>query len=353
MKKVRILFFVSSQSKIKKTNDPDYNGEALVFGTGGNASVHYVSGKFSTSGDCIVAFVKKNKHAAKAINYYLRGNMRLLEAGFKGAGLKHISKKYISDLQLPSLKGLDVEHILQILDKADGVREQRQKSLDTLNDLVRFNFLDMFGDPISNPKKWDKKPLSKILSSIDSGKSPRCLDRKATQDEYGILKLSAVSSYEFIEDENKAVFDDFKIDPRHLVKKGDLLFSRKNTYELVGAVALVNQNVNNLLMPDLIFRLNIDKNSKTLAPFLWCLLSLPHCHHEIRKIASGAAGSMPNISKARLMDLSLISPPEKIQKEFCDFYYKVVQLKNNMKFAHAEDCDFFNTLTQSAFNGDL
>ena len=104
-------FFVSSQTLIKRTNEPDYEGEALVFGTGGNPSVHYISGKFSTSGDCLVAFPKKNKEAARAVNYFLRGNIHLLEEGFKGAGLKHISKKYISALGIPDLNELNLSSI--------------------------------------------------------------------------------------------------------------------------------------------------------------------------------------------------------------------------------------------------
>ena len=156
-------FFVSSQNNIKRTNNPDYNGEALVFGTGGNASVHYVSGKFSTSGDCIVAFVKKNKHAAKAINYYLRGNMRLLEAGFKGAGLKHISKKYISDLQLPNLNRIDMESVLKILDKADLVQKKRQQVIENSNELLCSIFEYMFNqDKILN---YEVSSIEKMLKN--------------------------------------------------------------------------------------------------------------------------------------------------------------------------------------------
>ncbi|HOO52076.1 MAG TPA: restriction endonuclease subunit S, partial [Alphaproteobacteria bacterium] len=154
-------FFVSSQTLIKRTDDPDYEGEALIFGTGGNPSVHYISGKFSTSGDCLVAFPKRNKEAARAINYYLRGNIHLLEEGFKGAGLKHISKKYISALEVPKLEELNVDNLADVLDKADNIRKKRRQSIAELNNLLAATFVDMFGSPCKNPKHYKSLPLSK------------------------------------------------------------------------------------------------------------------------------------------------------------------------------------------------
>lgn len=70
--------------------------------------------------------------------------MRLLEAGFKGAGLKHISKKYISDLQLPNLNRIDTEGALKILDKADLVQKKRQQAIENFNELLCSIFEGMF-----------------------------------------------------------------------------------------------------------------------------------------------------------------------------------------------------------------
>lgn len=351
---------VSFLGKPSRANLTAKHGDVIVARMKGTIKVLEIDGALSNkiySTGFAVLRPKPNKITSALLKHFLLSDtfQRQKNKYATGATQKAASNSGLGKVTIKNLpESLDEQkYIAKILDRADEVRKKRQQAIDTLDELLRATFLDMFGDPVLNPKGWDVKPLKKIITSIDSGKSPRCLDRRASKEEYGILKLSAVSSYKFRKDENKAVFNDFKIDQRHLIKNGDLLFSRKNTYDLVGAVALINDEVNNLLMPDLIFRLNIMPESETTAPFLWCLLSLPHIRHEIKKIASGAAGSMPNISKARLFDLKLISPKKDIQKEFEEFYHKIIKLKKKKEQALINDNNLFNALTQRAFKGEL
>ena len=63
----------------------------------------------------------------------------------------------------------------------------------------------MFGDPVTNPKGWRCVPFEELLSSIESGRSPNCLDRPATGEEWGVLKLGAVTWREYDPTENKAL----------------------------------------------------------------------------------------------------------------------------------------------------
>ena len=99
----RFPFYTSSSELSKYVDNALFDEESLVFGTGGKASVHFADGKFSVSTDCLVAQVKDEKKIVpKFYYYYLKGNIRILEKGFKGAGLKHISKSFISDIELPA-----------------------------------------------------------------------------------------------------------------------------------------------------------------------------------------------------------------------------------------------------------
>ena len=93
-------FYTCSNELTKSINTADYEGDALIMGTGGMASIHYEKGKFSTSTDCLVYKSNKNVNLS-LINKYLRTNIYLLENGFKGAGLRHISRDYISNITIP------------------------------------------------------------------------------------------------------------------------------------------------------------------------------------------------------------------------------------------------------------
>lgn len=95
-------FYTSSPFMTKYVNNPDIEvSQALIFGTGGNPSIHYATGKFSTSTDCYTVKSKDQSIMTKYVYYFLSGNIHILESGFKGAGLKHISKSYLQDITIP------------------------------------------------------------------------------------------------------------------------------------------------------------------------------------------------------------------------------------------------------------
>ncbi|MGI6527549.1 MAG: restriction endonuclease subunit S [Caldicoprobacterales bacterium] len=87
-------FYTSSPQLSKYLNKYEIKEESLIFGTGGVASIHHSFGKFSTSTDCYVLQTNgKYEIDLRFVYLFLRGNINILENGFKGAGLKHISKK--------------------------------------------------------------------------------------------------------------------------------------------------------------------------------------------------------------------------------------------------------------------
>jgi hypothetical protein len=162
---------------------------------------------------------------------------------------------------------------------------------------------------------------------IDSGWSPICLDRPVADSEWGVLKLGAVTWCEYDPDENKALPPDVTPDPELEVKSGDLLFTRKNTYELVAACALARSTPPRLLMSDLIFRLRLRPDAEMDACFLHQLLIYPTKRREIQRLAGGCAGSMPNISKERLQSAPIEVPPLALQRDFAQRISGVEKLK--------------------------
>lgn len=110
-------FYTSSIKLTKRINTALYNEEAIIFGTGGQASIHHVNTKFSTSTDCLVAISNQKDLNIRFVYYYFIGNMNILEKGFKGAGLKHISKTYIENIEIP-IYTIDIQNkIVNILSR--------------------------------------------------------------------------------------------------------------------------------------------------------------------------------------------------------------------------------------------
>lgn len=157
-------FFTSSPIQSKFVDEANYDKPSLIFGTGGNASVHFCDEPFSTSTDCLVMY-GRSKTELETIYNYLKSNIGILENGFKGAGLKHISKDYILaiEIDLPS-EEIQLE-FLQKNRTIDGLIEAKQAQLHLSEDLVKSRFIEMFGDV----KDEEKVTLSDICLIITDG----------------------------------------------------------------------------------------------------------------------------------------------------------------------------------------
>ncbi len=167
----RYPFFTSSNIQKKWIDVPTYEIEGLVFGTGGKASVHYVNGGFSTSADCIVAEPNEPRVAcSRYCFHYLNANIGLLEAGFRGAGLKHIAKGYVQSIKIPQPSLPEQRRIAAILDQADVLRAKRRDALVQLDCLTQSIFIEMFGDPINNSKGWKCCTVGDVTDCIVPGR---------------------------------------------------------------------------------------------------------------------------------------------------------------------------------------
>ncbi|MBD5142446.1 MAG: restriction endonuclease subunit S [Ruminococcus sp.] len=165
-------FFNSSNMQTKFYNQALYHSEALIFGTGGNASIHYCNEPFSTSTDCIVFFAKRNDFSVKLVYQYLSGNIHILQNGFKGAGIKHISKGYIEEIEL-NLPILEQQHqIASIFDKVTCTIELCNQIIEKLDLLVKAKFVEMFGDAINNSMKWHTVCITDVCKAIYGGGTP-------------------------------------------------------------------------------------------------------------------------------------------------------------------------------------
>lgn len=217
------------------------------------------------------------------------------------------------------------QSIVSQLSKIEDVISFRQQQLQKLDELVKARFVELFGDPVRNPMQWDTYPLEECLERIDNGKSFICSDKPRTDNNPAILKLSAATYGDYRPHENKALLDESLFVESAEVHAGDLLFTRKNTPELVGMAAYVQNTPSKLMMPDLIFRLV--PNEKINAVFLWQLINCKEFRPVIQAISGGSAKSMSNISKERLGKLKVICPPRELQDSLIPFVKQVDKSK--------------------------
>jgi type I restriction enzyme S subunit len=156
-------------------------------------------------------------------------------------------------------------------------------------------------------------PLGGLLSGIEAGKSFRTSERIAQDNEMGVLKVSAVSWTEFRPNEAKAIDHAYVPQHNHRVRKGDLLISRANTVELVGAVVQADRDYPNRLLSDKTLRL-IPDTARILPDFLLRVLRLTEARAYIENNATGTSDSMRNISQKTILATPIRLPDLPIQQ---------------------------------------
>lgn len=264
-----------------------------------------------------------------------------------------VSKESLLALRVPLPPLPEQKRIAAVLNQVDTLRAKRREAIALLEDLARSVFLDMFGDPLLNSRGWGRLSMGDFLAGIESGKSPQCLDRRAESEEWGVLKLGAVTRCVYLQEENKALPPEVAPDARQEVKAGDLLFTRKNTPDLVAASAYVRSTRSKLLMPDLIFRLVVADHAPVDKVYLHALLTHPGKRRKVQELASGSAASMLNISKAKLLAFVCEIPPLVMQREFAQ-RIDAVEAEKEFHRTHLATLDeLFTSLQHRAFSGTL
>ena len=265
---------------------------------------------------------------------------------------KTLNKAKLKILQIPLPPLAEQKRIAGILDAADKLRAKRRESLARLDTLLQSTFLDLFGDPVTNPMGWEFKPLAYGVESFEGGKNltPTDIDRP---DSVRVLKVSAVTSGEYRPDQSKAFSSEEIVQSSHMVKKGDLLISRANTAALVGAVCHVWDTVGLEMLPDKLWRF-IWNDSRRIEPlYMLHLARSDYFREQLIQRATGTSGSMKNIGKKKMLEIPIPYPPLNLQHHFATIVESVEQQKTSQRAHLAELDTLFAALQQRAFNGEL
>jgi type I restriction enzyme S subunit len=332
-----------------------YKPNTVLIGAIGDIGKLGVTSNLSSSNQQITGiYPDPKKLEAQYLYYWLKAHKQLLLDKSKSALVPILNNKDLGEIKISFPDNIpDQLHIANLLSKAETLITQRKETLRLLDEYLKSTFLEMFGDPVRNEKKWNINQLGFAISGIDSGWSPVCLNKpRNDESEWAILKLGSVTHRNFNPKENKLLDQCVELKKKLVPKKGDLLFSRKNTYELVGASAFIFEDYKRLLLPDTIFKINYQED-KVSGLYLWFLFNDRKFRKVIQSLASGSAGSMPNISKEKLSKLKISIPPIHLQTQFAQIVEKTEALKTQYQQSLQELENLYNTLSQKAFRGEL
>ncbi|MET3205301.1 UNVERIFIED_ORG: type I restriction enzyme S subunit [Arthrobacter sp. UYEF13] len=265
-----------------------------------------------------------------------------------GGSLLRARPAHVAKLHIP-LPALDEQRRLAaILDKADELRIKRRRALAHLDAFKRSLFDTVFGDPIRNERNWPSRRVSEFISNAIGGKN--IVGAVDIPGGHRVLKISALTSLRFDPSETKPLPAGYFPPDNHIVRPGDLLFSRANTSDLVGATVLVGNVPGNLALPDKIWRLVRDPGLPTEPRYVESLFQHRSFRSQISSLASGSSGSMKNISKPKLFGVAIGLPPAELQRVFADRVDTVERISDDARRQLAELDALFASLQHRAFS---
>ncbi|RZD61778.1 hypothetical protein C0Q58_15010 [Streptomyces albidoflavus] len=311
---------------------------------------------------CKISIRNPKSYDLRFLLYALPGYLDAIGAATSSVTVKHLSSRSVQQIPLP-LPPLPeqlriVETLEDHLSRLDAAQADLRKSIARLPALrggVR-NAVTRGHQPGAKlPDGWSWGTLDDVLERIEAGKSFRCEPRPATEDEWGVVKVSAMTWGEFRAGEQKAVPPGRAFDLRHEIKPGDILVSRANTPAYVGAPVLVGECRSRLLLSDKSLRLvpkpGIDRT------WLIQALSSPYARNQISAKATGTKDSMRNISQRELSGICIPIPPADAQPLIGETLDNEVQRVDNLgaslSIAQSRATHLRRALLNRAFTGCL
>lgn len=400
--------FITAATDWKTHNEYTHNCEALIFAAAASGSLgrtHYVNGKFISSDLCFILTPKdeekypidikfyhlifnafkegivrntKSGTSKEAIGLTVFGNYKLpyfdiekqqeaKETILKVQELSHsldneLSKQFelINNLRQVFLK----EAMQGKLVEQDSNDEPASMLLDKINhDKVRFtkeknikkqNQLHLISEnevPFAIPQSWLWTRLGNCIYETESGKSPNCKNTPATGKEWGVIKTTAIQEMFFLENENKVLPDNFKVNPKHVIKEGDLLITRAGPKNRVGIVCNVENITLNLILSDKTIRILHNPNLLN-TKFIAFALNSPLVKIEVEKKMTGMADSQVNITQDNIKSFPIPFPPINEQNKIVLILNELMKICDDLQ-NNINSCLKQNNLLLQQFLSDV
>lgn len=282
--------------------------------------------------------------SSKYLAYVIKYNQKKLESIANTAVVPIINKNQFSEFELLIHKDLEIQNkIVDILDKAQQLIDKRKEQIEVLDELVKSQFIEMFGDPVSNYKQWQKRKLIDECNIVTGNTPSRKVDEYygnyiewIKSDNITDSNIYLTKAREYLSEKGLQV-------GRYVEENSILMTCIAGSIKCIGNVAIANRKI--------AFNQQINAieplNNNVFFMFEQFRLSQQYIQSTINMSLKGI------LSKGQLSELEFIFPPIELQNQFADFVKHVDKLKLEMENSLKELEDNFNSLMQRAFKGEL
>jgi len=263
-----------------------------------------------------------------------------------GAVVKNLNTELVKSVSVPLPPLSEQCRIASILDQADELRQKRQQAIEKLDQLLQAAFIDMFGDPVSNPKGWEKVKFEDEVEFL-TGFAFKSADFKDS----GIKLCRGINILPNTLDWNDTAYwneKELEKYSRFKILQNDILVAMDRPWISTGfKITLVKENDPNMLLVQRVARLRVKESFG--ANFLFQILSMP----EFKKHCRITETTVPHISPTDFKSFDLIKPANHMIEKFEKIANLINIQKDKMRDSEVQNDNLFASLQNRAFNGTL
>ncbi|CAD5978392.1 Type-1 restriction enzyme EcoDI specificity protein [Planktothrix rubescens] len=332
-----------------------FDGESIILpGNGANVGmVFYHVGKFEAYQRTYV--LNNIKCNSRYLFHHLSAYWKKFNLSKQfGSATNYIRMQNFLDYTIPLPPIASQRTIANILDKADEIIRKRKEAIALTEQLLKSTFLDMFGDPVINPKGWDVVTLEQVAEkekgAIKCGPFGSQLLISEFQDiGIPVYGIDNVQKNEFIWAKPKFITREKYQQLRAFsIKLNDVLISRTGT---VGRTCIAPPNIPESIIGANLLKVSLDQNEMSSKYLSYALSYSEFLIQEIKNMSPGA--TVPVFNTSNLKSLKLANPPMDLQIKFNLMINKIQEKIGKQKKSLQESENLFNSLLQKAFKGEL
>ncbi|EOX3413231.1 restriction endonuclease subunit S [Vibrio cholerae] len=309
-------------------------------------------GYISTAGGFISTIrAKKDVVCPRYLFYWImspKSQHNIRYCGRKTTNISNLDVSRFKELKIP-LPPLDEQkRIAAILDKADAIRQKRKQAISLADEFLRSVFLEMFGDPVTNPKGWEEPILSDIAdvrSGVTKGKKLKegtgitLPYMRVANVQDGYLDLSSIQTITVSEKDAE----------KCKLLRGDILLTEGGDPDKLGRGHVWNGEIDNCIHQNHIFSVRVKDEDYVRPAFLSAVIGSQRGKRYFLKVGKQTTG-IATINKTVLSEFCPIVPPLELQ----DSYLKIAsRIKRMQTRKHYHEVTLFPSLSQKAFSGQL
>ena len=270
------------------------------------------------------AFKKSNKVIPEYLYYFLKSKKNKFVRDGVGGAQPNISAGYLKKIEIEVRSIYEQEKIVKILDKINRIITSRQQELDKLDELVKARFVEMFGDPITNPYEWVQTSLKNVAIgklSYGSGASAIGYDN-----EVRYVRITDITDSGEL---NNDIKSPNYFDAKYLLNDGDILFARSGA--TVGKTFIHNsKKYGKCIYAGYLIRLVPDL-SKVVPDYVFWFTKTDYYMSFVSQAQRAVA--QPNINAQEYGNLTICVPPIELQNQFATFVKQIDKSKVAVKNA--------------------